>query len=81
MKSEKSTNTSGITSGSILGLIFITLKLCGVIHWSWIWVLCPFWIVFAIIILALVISAIIVILQHLYLKIAKVSHEDGEKDL
>ena len=28
---------------SVLGLIFITLKLCGVISWSWWWVLCPFW--------------------------------------
>ena len=28
----------------VLGLIFITLKLCGVIGWSWWWVLSPFWI-------------------------------------
>jgi uncharacterized membrane protein len=27
----------------ILGLIFITLKLCGVINWSWWWVTAPFW--------------------------------------
>lgn len=26
-----------------LGLIFITLKLCHVIDWSWWWVLCPVW--------------------------------------
>jgi hypothetical protein len=32
----------------ILGLIFITLKLCGVISWSWLWVLAPFWIPLAI---------------------------------
>lgn len=28
--------------GSLLGLIFITLKLCGVITWSWWLVLAPF---------------------------------------
>lgn len=28
---------------SILGLIFITLKLTGYISWSWLWVLAPFW--------------------------------------
>ena len=28
---------------SILGLIFVTLKLTGVIAWSWLWVLLPFW--------------------------------------
>ena len=32
----------------ILGLIFITLKLTGYITWSWLWVLAPFWIPFAI---------------------------------
>ena len=26
-----------------LGLLFIGLKLGGVISWSWWWVLCPFW--------------------------------------
>ncbi len=29
---------------TILGIIFIVLKLCKVITWSWMWVLCPFWI-------------------------------------
>lgn len=28
----------------ILGIVFIILKLCGVISWSWLWVLAPFWI-------------------------------------
>lgn len=28
----------------VLGLIFIVLKLCKVITWSWLWVLCPIWI-------------------------------------
>lgn len=29
---------------SILTLIFIVLKLCKIINWSWIWVLSPIWI-------------------------------------
>lgn len=28
----------------ILGIVFIVLKLTGVIDWSWLWVLSPFWI-------------------------------------
>ena len=28
----------------VLSLIFIVLKLCDVIAWSWIWVLSPIWI-------------------------------------
>lgn len=27
----------------VLTIIFITLKLLGVIHWSWVWVLSPMW--------------------------------------
>ena len=37
------TKTSGIGLFGILGVAFIILKLCGVINWSWIWVLAPFW--------------------------------------
>ena len=28
---------------SFVGLIFIILKLTGIIDWSWIWVTMPFW--------------------------------------
>lgn len=30
--------------GGILALVFLILKLCEVIDWSWWWVLCPVWI-------------------------------------
>lgn len=33
----------------LLGVAFIVLKLCGVIKWSWVWVLSPFWIEIAIV--------------------------------
>ena len=36
----------GIGFTGLLTLIFITLKLCGVIAWSWVWVLAPLWISF-----------------------------------
>lgn len=39
---------------TILGVVFIVLKLCGVIEWSWVWVLAPFWIGAIITILTLV---------------------------
>lgn len=31
---------------TLLTIVFITLKLCNVISWSWIWVLSPIWITF-----------------------------------
>lgn len=32
----------------LLAIVFIALKLTGVIAWSWLWVLSPLWIVLAI---------------------------------
>lgn len=37
-------NESGIGLSGLLLVTFIVLKLVGVISWSWIWVLSPFWI-------------------------------------
>ena len=48
----------------LLGLIFITLKLTGHITWSWLWVLSPFWIPFAVALLV----ALIVFLWALFSK-------------
>lgn len=44
--SKKSSNASsgGLGVCSVVGIVFIILKLVGVIDWSWIWVLSPFWI-------------------------------------
>lgn len=30
--------------GTLLGVLFVGLKLGNVINWSWLWVLAPFWI-------------------------------------
>lgn len=37
-----SSGLSGVPS--LLGILFVALKLTGVIGWSWFWVLSPFWI-------------------------------------
>lgn len=43
----------------LLVVAFIVLKLCGVIKWSWIWVLAPFWIpIILIVIIIFVLFAI-----------------------
>lgn len=41
---DKKTRTGGMGFVSTLTLIFIVLKCCGLIEWSWWWVLCPVWI-------------------------------------
>ena len=49
----------GIGFCGLLTIAFIILKLCGVITWSWIWVLAPLWIPLAIALLVLIIACIV----------------------
>jgi len=42
--SDSSSASGGIGFCSLLTIVFITLKLCHVIDWSWWWVLSPLWI-------------------------------------
>jgi hypothetical protein len=48
MASDSSTSSGGIGFCGALGLLFIGLKLGGVIGWTWWWVLSPLWIPFAV---------------------------------
>lgn len=42
--SESSKASGGIGFVGVLTVVFIVLKLVGVINWSWVWVLSPIWI-------------------------------------
>lgn len=48
--------SAGVYSVDLLLIAFIVLKLTGVINWSWVWVLAPFWIPLLIVV-ALVLTA------------------------
>ena len=61
MSDNKSTSSSGIGFSGLLAILFITLKLTGVITWSWLWVLAPIWIPFVIVVFVLIIVGIVVI--------------------
>lgn len=41
---NNTTVSGGIGFSGLLTIVFIVLKLCGVINWSWIWVFSPMWI-------------------------------------
>ena len=43
MSSTTSSSSGGIGVLGLLGVVFVTLKLTGVIDWSWWWVTLPFW--------------------------------------
>lgn len=44
MDNKNSGGIGGLGLGTVLFLIFLVLKLCNVITWSWWWVTSPFWI-------------------------------------
>lgn len=39
-------SSGGIGLGGAIFIVFLVLKLCGVINWSWWWVTAPLWIPF-----------------------------------
>jgi hypothetical protein len=51
--------SNGLGFGTILFLIFLTLKLTNNIQWSWVWVTSPLWIPIVIVGLAVVLLALI----------------------
>ena len=57
----KNNNTvrSGINFFEVLGIVFIILRLCGVIGWPWVWVLAPIWVPIGLWLLAVLIAFIV----------------------
>jgi len=56
--------SGGVGFGSLLALLFIALKLCGVIAWSWWWVLSPLWIGFLLIAVILAFALLFAAIAH-----------------
>lgn len=58
---KRTTVNGGVGFAGLLTIVFIALKLLGVIQWSWVWVLSPIWIDA---ILVVVLSAALIILDR-----------------
>lgn len=56
MREKQTTVNGGIGFTGLLTIVFIVLKLLGIITWSWVWVLSPIWIdaILVIVLLAVV---------------------------
>lgn len=65
---NNNSTTGGVSIVGLLGLIFIVLKLCKVISWSWLWVLSPFWIPLAIIAIVFILGGIVAGAIYLFAK-------------
>lgn len=61
---ESSGSTGGLSFAGALTVLFIGLKLGGVIEWSWWWVLSPMWISAAIVLLALAVFGVWFLLRQ-----------------
>ena len=55
---KQNNNNKGIGFVGLLSIVFITLKLLGVITWSWIWVLSPIWINIILVIITILVLII-----------------------
>lgn len=64
-------SSGGINISGLLGIVFITLKLIGVIDWSWLWVLSPFWIPILLVIIILAIVGLVALIEVLREKYKK----------
>ena len=42
--SKNNSTSGGVGFTGLLTIVFIVLKLCHIIEWSWLWVLSPIWI-------------------------------------
>ena len=63
-ESSSSSASGGIGFCGLLTILFIGLKLCHVIDWSWWWVLSPLWISLARVIVVVLIVVSIIALRN-----------------
>lgn len=62
---DNNTRTGGVGFCGLLAIVFITLKLCGVIDWAWWIVLAPLWVPFAFVVIVLTIVKLVAIVERM----------------
>jgi hypothetical protein len=60
MTTNNSSSSGGVSVCGLMGVMFIGLRIAGVISWPWVWVLAPFWAPLAVAIVILLVAAIII---------------------
>jgi hypothetical protein len=60
---SESSSSGGVGAAGLLGVLFVGLKLTGVIDWSWWWVTLPFWSGLAILVVILLIALLVYIIE------------------
>lgn len=62
MRDKKIVVKSGTSSTTLLGIIFIVLKVTNTVNWSWFWVLSPFWIPLALVVVILAFALLVALI-------------------
>ena len=67
MTNETKTSVGGgLSFGTVLFLVFLVLKLCNVIDWSWWWVTAPLWIPIGVLVAILLVLGMIIGLAAIF---------------
>ncbi len=64
---SRSAKSNGLGCLGVVGVVFIVLKLLEIqpiASWSWLWVLCPFWIGLALDLVLVLLGFILIWLSH-----------------
>ena len=64
MRDNNNNTSGGIGFAGLLAIVFIILKLCNVIAWSWWWVLSPIWISFGLGIILIALTILVALLSN-----------------
>ncbi len=63
MDNKSSGATSGIGFCGLLFLVFLVLKLCNVITWSWWWVTAPLWMPSALVVAIFIVAMLVILIK------------------
>ena len=65
MNNRKSGARGGCSAAGVIQIVFIVLKLTGLIGWSWAWVLAPLWIALSICFVAFIAALVMAARLHM----------------
>ena len=71
----------GVGIATVLAIVFIVLKLCNLITWSWVWVLSPLWISFGLILAILLIMGLVIFIKVAIDEALKCKETGEEKNI
>lgn len=61
--SDKNYSSGGTGLVGVLTVIFVVLKMLGLISWSWLWVLSPIWIPLALFFISVIIAFVATVIM------------------